>query len=77
MGDDYVAYMEEFIHEHSDLLNIVLGGQDVVVAYHKDFDSVGMYVNNTGELDRVQRKQRRDEAVQPVQKRMIKEFMGK
>ncbi len=49
MGDDYVAYMEEFIHEHSDLLNIVLGGQDVVVAYHKDFDSVGMYVNNTGE----------------------------
>ena len=49
MGDDYVAYMEEFIHEHSDLLNIVLGGPNVVVAYHKDFDSVGMYVNNTGE----------------------------
>ena len=48
VGDDYVAYTEEFIHEHGDLMNVELGGQDVVVAYHKDLDSVGMYVNDSG-----------------------------
>ncbi len=49
IGDDYVAYTEEFIHAQGDLLNITIGGQDVVVASHEAFDSVGMYLNVTGQ----------------------------
>ena len=48
VGQDYVAYTGEFIHEHGDLLNVDVGGRDIVVTYHKDFDSVGMYYNDTG-----------------------------
>jgi len=48
VGDDYVAWTEEFIREQGDLLNVKLGDQDVVVAYHPDVDSIGMYVNDTG-----------------------------
>ncbi|MDH3967353.1 MAG: DUF3179 domain-containing protein, partial [Rhodospirillales bacterium] len=48
VGEDYVAYTEDFIHEHGDLLNVEIGGRDIVVAYHKDLDSVGMYCNDTG-----------------------------
>ncbi len=48
VGEDYVAYTEEFIRENGDLLNVRIGGRDVVVAYHEAFDSVGMYVNDGG-----------------------------
>ena len=48
VGEDYIVYTEEFIHEHNDLLNVEIGDRDIVVAYHKDFDSVGMYYNDTG-----------------------------
>lgn len=52
---DYVAYTEEFIHEHGDLMNVELGDLDVVVAYHKDFDSVGMYVKDSrGPVSRIE-----------------------
>ncbi len=48
VGDDYVAYTEDFIREHGNVLNVEIGGRDVVVAYHENFDSVGMYYNDTG-----------------------------
>ena len=48
VGEDYVVYTEDFIHEHNDLLNIEVGGRNIVVAYHEDFGSVGMYYNDTG-----------------------------
>ena len=48
VGEDYVVYTEEFIHEYNDLLNVEIGNRDIVIAYHKDFDSVGMYYNDTG-----------------------------
>lgn len=48
VGRDRVAYTEDFIREHGDLLNVEIGGRDVVIAYHADLDSVGMYVNDTG-----------------------------
>ncbi len=54
VGEDYVAYTEDFIREHGDLLNVEIGGRDIVVAYHEDLDSVGMYCNDTGaEVTRV------------------------
>lgn len=48
IGEDYVAYTEPFIREHDNLLNIEIGGRDIVVAFHEEFDSVGMYYNDTG-----------------------------
>ena len=33
---------------HNDLLNIEVGGRNIVVTYHEDFGSVGMYYNDTG-----------------------------
>ena len=48
MGEDYVAYTVDFIHEQGELLNVEIGGRDIVIAYHKDVDSVGMYYNDTG-----------------------------
>ncbi len=48
VGEDYVVYTEEFIREQNDLLNVDIGGRDIVVAYHEKFDSVGMYYNDTG-----------------------------
>lgn len=48
VGKDYVAYTKDFIRENGDLLNVNIDGQDIIVAYHEDVDSVGMYVNDTG-----------------------------
>lgn len=48
VGEDYIAYTEDFIREHGDLVNVEVGGREIVVAYHEDFDSVGMYYNDTG-----------------------------
>lgn len=48
VGQDYVVYTEDFIHEHGDLLNAEIGDRDIVIAYHRDLDSVGMYCNDTG-----------------------------
>lgn len=50
VGDDYVVYTEEFIKENNGLLNAEIGNRNIVVAYHEDFDSVGMYYNDTGTL---------------------------
>ena len=48
VGNDYVAWTKGFIRENGDMMNIRLGNRDIVVAYHKEQDSVGMYVNNSG-----------------------------
>ena len=43
--DDVVAYTEHFIRAQGDRVNTVIGGSRVVVAYHSEFDSVGVYLN--------------------------------
>ncbi len=48
VGEDFVVYTEDFLREHNDLLNVELGDRDIVIAYHEDLDSVGMYYNDTG-----------------------------
>ena len=48
VGGDYVAWTEAFIRDHGDLMNVRLGDREVVVAYHSDLDSVGIYVNDSG-----------------------------
>ena len=48
VGKDSVAYTEDAIREHDDLINVRVGGRDIVVAYDPGFDSVGVYYNDYG-----------------------------
>ena len=48
VGKDSVAYTQDAIREHGDLINLQLGGRDVVVAYDPEFESVGVYYNDSG-----------------------------
>lgn len=49
VGDDFVAYTKSYIQAHTAPLNISLGSKNVVVAYHRKFDSIGMYVNDSNQ----------------------------
>ncbi|WHI49193.1 DUF3179 domain-containing (seleno)protein [Microbulbifer sp. MLAF003] len=48
IGEDYVAYTKDFIKDHGGLLNVEIGGRDIVIVYHSDLDSVGAYYNDNG-----------------------------
>jgi hypothetical protein len=43
-----VAYSQDMIREHGDLINVQVGGRDIVVAYDPEFESVGVYYNDSG-----------------------------
>ena len=45
---DSVAYTQDAIREQGDLVNVKVGGRDIVVAYDSQYDSVGVYYNDTG-----------------------------
>lgn len=46
---DAVAYTREFIIEHGNAVNTVIGGKPVVIAYDPEHDAVGAFYNHTGE----------------------------
>ncbi len=46
---DYVAYTEEFVKEQSTPINASIGGKEIVVSYNKEFKSLGIFYNTTGE----------------------------
>jgi hypothetical protein len=48
VGKDSVAYSQDMIREHGDLINVQVGGRDIVVAYDPEFESVGVYYNDSG-----------------------------
>lgn len=48
VGRDSVAYTQDAIREHDDLINVQVGGRDIVVAYDPRFESVGVYYNDSG-----------------------------
>jgi hypothetical protein len=48
VGRDAVAYTEDMIREQDDLINVQVGGRDIVVAYDRQYQSVGVYYNDTG-----------------------------
>lgn len=49
VGRDSIAYTEDFIHEHDDLINVRVGDRDIVVAYDSAYESVGVYYNDNAE----------------------------
>lgn len=48
IGRDSVAYTEEFIRDNNSLINVTVGDRDIVVAYDPEFESVGIYYNDSG-----------------------------
>ena len=48
VGKDAIAYTQDFIRDHNNLINIHLGDRDIVVAYDPEFESVGVFYNNSG-----------------------------
>jgi hypothetical protein len=47
VGKDSVAYTQDFIREHDNLINVRLGDRNIVVAYDPEFESVGAYYNDS------------------------------
>ena len=49
VGKDSVAYTEQFVRDHGNLINADVGGRSIVVAYDPEFDSLGVFYNDTGQ----------------------------
>ena len=47
VGKESVAYTQDFIQEHNNLINTRLGDRNIVVAYDPEFQSVGVYYNDS------------------------------
>lgn len=48
VGRDSVAYTLDAIRENGDLINVRVGDRDIVVAYDPQYQSVGVYYNDSG-----------------------------
>lgn len=48
VGYDYVAYTKDFIKARGNLVNVKVGGRDIVVSYSTEYDTVGVFYNDTG-----------------------------
>ena len=54
IGEDYVAYTERFVRDNGNLINARIGGEDIVIAWDEEFESLGVYFNFTGsEVERI------------------------
>ena len=45
---DSVAYTEDFVLENGGIVNALVGGQQIVIAWDPDYESMGVYYNDTG-----------------------------
>ena len=50
IGDDFVAYTEEFVRSQDTPINTAIGGRPVVVIYDEQYQSLGIFLNDTGHL---------------------------
>jgi hypothetical protein len=48
INHDYVAYTEEYIRDNGNLVNAKVGGEDVVIAWDEQYQSLGVWFNYTG-----------------------------
>lgn len=48
VGDDYTCYTEDFVKSHKAPINVKVGGRDIVVSYDNEYESLGIYYNDTG-----------------------------
>ncbi len=48
IGDDYVAYTADFIRAQGGVINVQVGGRNVVLVYDERWGAVGAFYNDTG-----------------------------
>ena len=48
LDKDCAAWTEQFVRENNNLVNTALGNRNIVIAYHNEFDSIAMYLNEGG-----------------------------
>ena len=48
VGEDAVAYTEDYVREQGGLINTHVGGRNIVVAWDDEYESLGIYYNDTG-----------------------------
>lgn len=48
IGRESVAYTEDFVQENNNLVNVTVGDRNIVVAYDPEFESLGVYYNDSG-----------------------------
>ena len=48
VGDDFVAYTKDFVMEQAAPINVNIGGKEVVISYDNEYESLGIFYNNTG-----------------------------
>ena len=49
INGDYVAYTEGFVRDNGNVVNASIGGENVVIAWDEQYESLGVYHNTTGE----------------------------
>ncbi len=47
INDDHVVYSKDFVIEQGNTINVVIGGEEVVVDYDEEFDSLTAFFNDT------------------------------
>lgn len=48
VGNDHVAYSKDFIQAQGNIINVAIGGRDVVITYDPELDCVAAFFNTTG-----------------------------
>lgn len=48
VGDDAVCWTDDFVIEHGAPINSVVGGRNIVIAWHQPYESLGIWWNDTG-----------------------------
>jgi len=49
VGDDYTCYTEDFVKSQETPINVKVGGRDIVVSYDNNYESLGIFYNDTGD----------------------------
>jgi len=47
IGDDAVAFTQDFLEENDNIVNTSVGGRNIVLAYHSQYESLGAWYNNS------------------------------
>ncbi len=48
VDDDYVCYSIPFVQENGNLINLNVGGRDIIVHWDDEYESLGIWYNDTG-----------------------------
>ena len=48
IGSDATCYTDDFVIARAGPINATVGGRAIVVAYHREFESIGVWYNDTG-----------------------------